>query len=129
MIKILILEDEKGTCDQLVEFFKYRGHAVFGATSGKDALSIIDKEKPQILILDIKMEGITGLDVLKKAKEGNPNTKAIMITAMTDEASKLKAKELGASEYMTKPFSYDMLETLIIRLVNEVIKLEGIKKT
>lgn len=128
MIKILILEDEKGTCNQLEGFFKYRGFTVFGATNGQDALSIIKKEKPQILILDIKMEGINGLDVLKKAKKGNPNVKAIMITAMDDPVTKARAIELGANEFMTKPFSYDKLENCIIHLVNEVLKLEEAKK-
>lgn len=124
MIKILVLDDEKGTCSQLGDFFKYRGYKVFGATSGKEALSIIKKQKPQILVLDIKMEGINGLDVLKKAKKDNPGVKAIMITAMDDEDTKRQAKDLSADEYITKPFSYDILEKLIIRMVNEVIRLE-----
>lgn len=124
MIKILILDDEKGLCEHLEQFFKYRGHTVFTATNGKDALSIIKKQKPQILLLDVRMEGIDGLEVLKKAKEGNPNVKAIMITAMDDEATKLRAKELGADEYLTKPFSYDVLERVIIHTVNEVLRFE-----
>ena len=124
MIKILILDDEKGVCKHLEEFFKYRGYTVFAATNGKEALSIIKKQKPQILLLDIRMEGINGLDVLKKAKKDNANVKAIMITAMDDEATKLQAKELGADEYLTKPFSYDALEKLIIHMVNEVLRLE-----
>lgn len=128
MIKILILDDEKGLCEHLEEFFKYRGYTVFAATNGKDAISIIKKEKPQILLLDIKMKGISGLDVLKKAKEGNTNVKAIMITAMDDETTKRQAKQLGADEYLTKPFNYDTLEKLIIHLVNEVLKLEETEK-
>lgn len=128
MIKILILDDEKGICGHLEQFFDYRGYKVFAATNGKDALSIIKKEKPQILLLDIRMEGISGLDVLKKAKEDNSNVRAIMITAMDDEETKRQAKELGADEYLTKPFSYDMLENLIIRIVNEVLKSEETKK-
>ena len=128
MIKILILDDEKGTCGHIGEFFKYRGYTVFTTTSGKKALEVIDKQKPQILLLDIKMEGINGLEVLKKAKENNPNTKTIMITGLDDEATKLQAKELGADEYIIKPYSFDMLEKLIIRMVNEVLKLEETQK-
>lgn len=128
MIKILILDDEKGTCSHLEGFFKYRGYKVLTATSGKEAISIIDKEKPQILLLDVKMEGINGLDVLKKAKKDNPSVKAVMITAMDGEDTKRHAKELGADEYMVKPFSFDVLEKIIIRMVNEVIKGEETKK-
>ena len=124
MIKILILDDEKGMCHQLQEFLTYRGYKVYPAYSGKEALSIIKKEKPQILLLDIMMDGISGLDVLKKAKEDNPDVKAIMITAVDDKATEFKAMELGADAYLTKPFSYDKLEEHIIHKVNEVLKLE-----
>jgi len=129
MIKILILDDDAGTCNHLAKFFRSRGYTVLTAIRGEDALSLIEKEKPQILFLDIQMEGISGLDVLKKAKEDNPNVKAVMITAIDDETIKRQAEEIGVVKYITKPFSFDMLETLIIRLVNDVLKLEGTKKT
>jgi len=124
MIKILILDDEKGLCDQLKKYFGYRGYTVFAVTSGKEALSVIKNESPQILVLDIRMDGITGLDVLKKAKEDNPNVKAVMITGLDDEVTKKQAKQIGADEYLTKPFSYDVLEKLVIHKVNEVLKFE-----
>jgi DNA-binding response OmpR family regulator len=125
MIKILILEDVEGLCNQLKDYFKDRGYKVFAVTNGKDALSVIKKESPQILVLDINMEGINGLDVLKKAKEDIPNVKAIMVTGIDDDDTQRQAKALGADEYLTKPFSYDVLETVIIHKINEVLKLEG----
>jgi DNA-binding response OmpR family regulator len=128
MIKILILDDEKGLLGQLKKYFGYRGYTVFAVTNGKEALSILKKENPQILVLDIRMEGISGLDVLKKAKASNANVKAIMLTAMDDDVTKLKAKELGADEYITKPFSYTVLESIIIRMVNEVLRQEETQK-
>jgi len=124
MIKILILDDEKGLCDQLKKYFRRRGYTVFAVTSGKEALSVLKKESPQILVLDIRMDGISGLDVLKKAKEDNPKAKAVMITGLDDEATKKQAKQLGADEYLTKPFSYDVLERLVIHKVNEVLNDE-----
>ena len=69
MIKVLVLDDEKGLCEDMKEFFAYRGYKVFAATSGEQAVSIIKKENIDILVLDIKMEGIDGLKVLKMAKE------------------------------------------------------------
>ena len=124
MIKILVLDDEKGLCRKIQDFFVYRGYKVFAANTGKDALAVLKKESPQILVLDIKMDGINGLDVLKKAKEDNPNVKAVMVTALAEEATRKQAKALGADEYITKPFSYDDLEKLIIRFVNDVLRLE-----
>jgi DNA-binding response OmpR family regulator len=128
MIKILILEDEKGTCTHIERFLKYRGYKTFAATNGKEALAIIKKESPQILFLDIMMEGINGLEVLEKAKKENPKVRAIMITAIDDVGTRQQARNLGADEYITKPFSYDILEKVLIRLVNEVIKTEEDKK-
>ena len=122
MIKVLVLDDEKGLCEDMKEFFAYRGYKVFAATSGEQAISIIKKEKLDILVLDIKMEGIDGLNVLKVAKEKDPKVKAIMVTALRDEDIKRQALDIGASEYVTKPFSYEKLETLIIHMVNEILK-------
>lgn len=124
MIKILILDDEKGLCDQLKKCFRKRGYTVFAVTNGKEALSVLKKESPQILVLDIRMDGVTGLDVLKKAKEDNPKVKAVMITGLDDDTTKKQAQQLGADEYLTKPFNYDILEKLVIHKVNEVLKDE-----
>ena len=125
MIKILVLDDETGTCEQLRDFFSYRGYKVFGATEGEEAVSIIKKEKPQILLLDIRMPGINGLEVLKQAKEINDKAKVVIITALAEEDKKSEALKLGADEYIAKPFSYEKIEGLIIKMVNEVIKAEG----
>jgi CheY-like chemotaxis protein len=70
------------------------------------------------------MQGINGLEVLKQAKQDNPNVKAIMITGLDDTGTKEQAKALGADEYMTKPFSFEKLENIIIHRVNEVLRLE-----
>ena len=122
MIKVLVLDDEKGLCEDMKEFFTYRGYKVFAATSGEQAVSIIKKENLDILVLDIKMEGIDGIKVLKMAKEKDPKVKAIMVTALRDEDMKRQAIALGASEYITKPFSYEKIETIIIHMVNQILK-------
>ena len=121
MIKILVLDDEKGVTEQLHSFFDDRGYKIHAVTSGKQAISAIDKENPHILLLDIKMEGVNGLDVLKYAKEKNKKVKAIMLTALKGENSKTQAMRLGADEYITKPFSLERIENLIIHMVNEIL--------
>ena len=123
MIKILVLDDEKGLCEQMKDFFSYRGYKIFTTISGEQAMALIKKEKPDILLLDIRMEGtIDGLGVLKQAKEKDPKVKVIMITAIKDEDTKRQAFSLGASEYITKPFSYDNLETIITHTVNAILR-------
>lgn len=128
MIKVLVLDDEKGLCKDLKDFFDYRGYKVFAATSGEQALSFVKKESIDILVLDIKMEGVDGLKVLKEAKEKDSRVKAIMITALRDENKKRQAFDLGANEYITKPFNYDKVESAIIHLVNEILKEREAKK-
>ncbi|MBU0682783.1 MAG: response regulator [Candidatus Omnitrophota bacterium] len=125
MIKILVLDDEKGAGEQLVDFFAYRGYKVFNTIGGEQAILMLKKENPDILLLDIKMAGPDGLDVLRAAKEFNPEVRAIMITALKDADKKRQAKELGADEYIVKPFSYEELESLMIRVVNEIISERG----
>jgi two-component system response regulator (stage 0 sporulation protein F) len=125
MIKVLVLDDEKGLCEQLHDFFACRGYRVFGVTSGEDALKVIDKENPHVLFLDIMMPGVDGLEVLRHAKEKNDKVKVIMVTALRDEDKKIRAKELGADEYLVKPFDYKEIERLIIKMVNEAIREGG----
>lgn len=120
MIKILVLDDEAEMCEGLKEFFSYRGYEIIGALTGEMAIEKIQRERPQILLLDIKMEGTNGLDVLKFAKENDSEVKAIMITALKDEDVKAEALKLGADEYVVKPFSYDQLEGLIAKMINTV---------
>ena len=125
MIKVLVLDDEKGLCEQLKDFFTCRGYMVFAVTSGEKALEVIEKENPHILFLDIRMPGIDGLEVLRQAKEKNDKVKVIMVTALRGEDKRFRAKELGADEYLVKPFDYKEIERLIIQMVNEVMREGG----
>ncbi len=125
MIKILVLDDEIGTCSQLKDFLEYRGYKVFTATKGERALRILEKEEPQILLLDIKMPGVNGIDVLREAKKTYSRVRVIMITALKTEEKKSEVMDLGADEYLVKPFNFDIVENIIIRMVNEIILEEG----
>lgn len=127
MIKILVLDDEKGTCEQLLEFLGYRGYRVFGALKGEEALAILERERPEIMLLDVKMPGIDGLDVLSQAKEKYPDIKVVMITAVRSPEARRQALAMGADEYIVKPFSYESLESCIIKLVNEILQQGGLE--
>ena len=69
MIKILIVDDEKGVTDTLKDFFKEQGFSSMGAYSGEKAMSIVKRDMPNIIILDMKMEGMNGLEVLTNVKK------------------------------------------------------------
>ena len=120
MIKFLVVDDEKGVSDQLKDFFGKRGYNVFAATSGDEALRLIKKEKPNIVVLDIVMEGMTGIEVLREIKKLNPKIRVIMLTALEDDKTRSICKELGASAYITKPYNFEDVLKAARRLVNEL---------
>ncbi len=110
MAKLLVIDDDKDTCEYLKDFFEKRGCVVLTAHSGSDGLSIVKKENPGIVLLDIRMEGMDGLEVLKKIKSYDDTIKVIMITVASDEETRQKAKELGADDFIKKPLNTTYLE-------------------
>lgn len=122
MIKLLLVDDEKGLCDYLKDFFSSRGHKVFTATSAKDALSLVEKESPELVLLDVNMPDASGLEVLRMIKKNSPQTKVIMVTVSDDQDTREKAKLFGADEFVRKPFTTDYLQDVVILKVNEITK-------
>ena len=127
MIKFLIVDDEQDVVDNVSELFTLRNYAVITATSGRKALELVEKEKPNIIILDIRMPDINGIDVLKEVKKNYPKIRVIMLTGVEDESTKNMAIGLGASGYLTKPYSYSELLEMSRKLIQEICQEEGIK--
>ena len=91
--------------------------AVAGAGSGEEALEIFKKERPIVVLLDVKLPGIDGITTLKRIRELSEHAGVIMITGVQDRKLFEVAKKLGAGEYITKPFDLDYLETcLLVRI-------------
>jgi len=113
--KILTVDDQMGIDSFFYEFFTARNYEVFNATSGKEALKIVQKEKPRIVLLDINMgSGMDGIETLKKIKEIDKNIAVIMVTGVKDDDVMQKAKELGADDYVTKPLSLEYLDKVVL---------------
>lgn len=121
MIKILIVDDEPGICDILKKTFAPIGFKVLSATSGPQALVLVEKEKPKVIFLDIRMLGMSGLEVLEKIKQMDSQAKVNIVTVLADEETKRQAKKLGADEFITKPFISEHLEELVLRQINELL--------
>jgi len=115
MQKILVVDDEHEICDFVQAFFKERGFHVFTALNGDEAISIAKKEKPELVLLDIKMKGMDGLAVLKHIRELDKFIKIIMVTALEDQDKMHEAYKLGAIDYITKPLILDYLEETVGR--------------
>ena len=114
--KILIVDDELIVRESLGGWLERDGHKVDKAASGEEALEKCQKTRYDILLLDIKMEGMSGLEVLKKVKENDPDLSVVMITAHGSIPSAIEAMKNGAHEYLLKPFDPDELMVLIEKI-------------
>ncbi|MBN1586412.1 MAG: response regulator [Candidatus Omnitrophica bacterium] len=114
MVKLLIVDDEKEIAQVLSGFFSERGYQTVTAHSGEEALTIVDRSRPHLMFLDLKMPGMSGLEVLKKAHEMDSSLKIIVISADEEQATIEEARSLGASDYVTKPFDLVYLEREVI---------------
>jgi len=110
MRKLLIVDDEQEICDFLKTFFEDRDFDVQTALSGRQALERIENSKPQVVLLDIQMPGMNGLEVLKRIKASYTDIKVILVTAFETRDKIEEALRLGADNYITKPLSLEYLE-------------------
>jgi DNA-binding NtrC family response regulator len=108
-LRILVAEDEEITLDNLVETLREAGYDAAGTVNGRDALARIGKEQFDILITDIKMPGMSGLELLEKTKEKCPGTEVIVLTGYGSISSAVDSMRKGAFDYLTKPFDLDEL--------------------
>jgi DNA-binding NtrC family response regulator len=115
--KILVVDDELIVRESLGGWLTRDGHSVEKASSGEEALAKCESTRYDIVLLDIKMEGMSGLDVLKKLKESDPDVAVVMITAYGSIPSAIEAMKNGAHEYLLKPFDPDELMILIEKII------------
>src|SRR5215467_7037492 len=105
MAKILIVEDEPNMVAGLRDNFEYEGYEVITAEDGVAGLSRALSDSPDLVLLDVMMPQMSGLDVCKQLKVKRPSLPIIMLTARGQEIDKVVGLELGADDYVTKPFS------------------------
>src|SRR3954451_8491156 len=105
MAKILIVEDEPKMVAGLRDNFEYEGYEVMTAHDGVEGLDRALATSPDLIVLDVMMPRMSGLDVCRKLKSKRPSIPIIMLTARGQEVDKVVGLELGADDYVTKPFS------------------------
>ena len=128
--RILVVDDEKIVRESLFHWFQEEGYLVETAEDGETALRVFDKNKFDLLLVDMKMPGISGLELLTKVKEIDKETIVILITAFASVPTAIKALKDGAYDYVTKPVDPDELEHLVkkaleqksLRVENEQLK-------
>src|SRR3989338_456194 len=115
--KLLVVDDENGILEEVRSYFEEEGFQVSVADTGEEGIQILKREKPDLLLLDMKLPDMSGLLVLKVAKESSPLTKVIVNTGYVDQALIDQAEELGRDVFLQKPFDLVCLKKEIERLL------------
>ena len=104
--RILVVDDDRDICECLGEFFKAKGFAVSSAFSGEQALDYLQSSAPQVVVLDILLPGLSGLEVLRRIKAACPGARVMMMTGLPHLEFRRQAQAYGACGYVTKPFDF-----------------------
>jgi len=121
-IKVLLVDDEDEFVKSLSERIQMRDIESGVAFNGEEALGIVDEDIPDVMVLDLKMPGIDGMEVLRRVRKTYPDVQVIMLTGHGSEKDEREARRLGAFEYLQKPTEID-------RLVETIKKAYKHKKT
>lgn len=116
MARVLVVDDEKSICSTIEAALKDGGHSVEIAESGEMAIALMRKSVPDIVLSDLRMEGMSGLDLLGKAREYFPAATVVIMTAYGSIDTAVAAMKNGAYDYLVKPFTPEQLEHLINRI-------------
>jgi len=119
MNPILIVDDEPIVRESLRDWLKEAGYQVITAESGEEAIGIIEQGDIDIMILDIRLPGRSGISVLREVREKKPDIKTIIITAYPSSELTTEALGLGVKDYLIKPVAPDALEGLIREALNK----------
>jgi len=111
--RILIVDDERPVLDVLSEYFATQGYAVQTASSGMEALSAVTRERPDLVLLDVRMPGMDGVEVLRRLRATEHGLAVIMVTANEDVALARETLKIGAFDYVAKPFDFRYLDRAV----------------
>jgi len=118
MARILIIDDDPAMVSVISDICQERGHQTVAYSSGAKAIENLANHSPQLVISDLRMDKVGGLDILRECREVLPQTPVILITAYAKVESAIEAMKLGAYDYITKPFKVDELQLTIQRALD-----------
>ena len=128
MVNVLVVDDKKSMRDMLCMMLKENGYFFSAKASGQDALESLKREKFDILITDLKMPGMTGLELLEKSREVSPSTRVIVITAYGSIQDAVFAMKMGAVDFIEKPFAIEEMERKVAHLALEAFPAAASQK-
>ena len=115
MPKLLIIDDESDIREFAQSYFQKRGIEMFTAASGREGLEIINTSSPDLVLLDMRMEGMSGIEVLQEQRAKNLSTKVILITGAEESELTDQARALGIIDFVHKPLNLGELEKIVMR--------------
>jgi DNA-binding NtrC family response regulator len=118
--KILIIDDEKIALNNLEHTMKKEGYEVIGTQSGANALKLLEEQRFDLVLTDLKMDKVDGNQILKRCKEISPDTEVIVITGYASLQSAIQAIKKGAYDYITKPFKLDEVRNVVKEALEKV---------
>ncbi len=113
MPTIMVVDDESTVCELIKVFLTKQGYSVQTAHSGEEALQKLQDEEPSLMVLDVRMTGIDGIEVLRRIRKSGSNLPVIIMTALPEEKLFQEALSLGANKCIKKPFDLKYLEDSI----------------
>lgn len=125
-MKVLLCEDQESLLQAMVEMFRFNKYEVDSAQNGKIALELLESKQYDAIVMDVMMPYIDGITVVKKLRENNNETPVIMLTAKSDIDDKVLGLDIGANDYLSKPFDFKELfaRIRVITRNKEVKKLQ-----
>ena len=110
MPRVLVVDDEQDAVELLSEFLTAKGYEVTTARDGEEALKRVKEDRPHLILLDVRMPKMNGLEVLQRVKEIDREVGVIMVTAVNEEEVGRRALQMGAFDYIVKPLDLKYLE-------------------
>ncbi len=110
MARVLVVDDEPDAVDLLQEFLAGKGYEVVTACNGEEALERVKADRPHVILLDVRMPRMNGLEVLRQVRQIDKEVGVIMVTAVNEEDTGRQAMALGAFDYVVKPLDLAYLE-------------------
>lgn len=119
---ILIVDDEEGLREGLSKLLESEGYAALSAESGEQALQILQQSHIDLVLTDMRMPGMDGIELLKKIRERHPNVGVIILTGYGQIESYIEAMNFGAIEYVSKPFKVNELKFIVNKVLNNSVE-------
>lgn len=119
--RLLVVDDDKDIRDFLTEFFTEKGFEAHSAGSGAEALRLLKVLRPHLILLDVKMPEMSGIETLRKIRDLDREVGVIMITGLHDQKVGRESLKYGASDFITKPIDLHYLETSIMEKIQVML--------